>query len=85
MPKRGFTNIFRSDYEIVNVDALNRFTAGTEVTPEIVYSAGLAKDRLPLKILGKGKLEHKLTVVVHKFSKSAKELIEKAGGSWKEI
>jgi large subunit ribosomal protein L15 len=85
LPKRGFTNIFARDYEIVNVDALNRFPAGTEVTPELVYSSGIAKEGLPLKILGKGKLEQKLTVVAHKFSKSAKELIEKAGGSCKEI
>jgi large subunit ribosomal protein L15 len=85
LPKRGFTNIFSKDYEIVNIEALNRFPAGTEVTPELVCSAGLANGKSPLKILGRGKLENKLTVVAHKFSKSAKELIEKAGGSCKEI
>jgi len=85
LPKRGFTNIFSTNYEVVNIETLNRFPAGTEVTPELIYSSGLAKEKSPLKILGSGKLEHKLTVSAHKFSKKAKELIEKSGGSWKEI
>lgn len=84
LPKRGFTNIFRKDYGVVNIDILNRFPEGTDVTPETVYSSGLVKQKLPIKILGRGRLEHKLSITAHRFSKSAKELIEKAGGSWKE-
>lgn len=85
LPKRGFTNIFKKEYGIVNVDTLNRFPEGTDITPELVYSSGLVKGKLPIKILGKGKLEHKLTVTAHRFSESAKQLIEKAGGSWKLV
>lgn len=85
LPKRGFTNIFRKEYGILNLDTLNRFPEGTEVSPESVYSAGLVKRKLPIKILGRGRLEHKLTITAHRFSKGAKELIEKSGGSWKEI
>lgn len=85
MPKRGFTNIFGTEYEVINVETLNKFSDGTEVTPELVCSVGLAKKGFPLKVLGNGKLEKKLSVAAHKFSKSAKQLIEKAGGSCKEI
>lgn len=85
IPKRGFTNIFRRDYGVVNLDALNRFSESTDITPEFIYSKGLVKQSLPIKILGRGKLEHKFTITAHKFSKSAKELIEKSGGSWKEL
>lgn len=85
IPKRGFTNIFGREYGVVNLDTLNKFSEGIDITPEIIYSKGLVKGSLPIKILGRGKLERKFTVTAHKFSKSAKELIEKSGGSWKEI
>lgn len=85
LPKRGFTNIFRKDYGIINLDVLNRFKDGTDVTPELIYSSGLIKKHQPIKILGKGKLERKLIITAHRFSKSAKELIEKIGGSCKLV
>lgn len=81
LPKRGFTNIFRKEYIIINVDDLNRFEAGTVVTPEILSEMGFFKNiKSGLKILGNGKLEKSLTVRAHKFSKSASEQIIKAGG-----
>ena len=77
IPKRGFTNIWRQEY----VEALNMFEDGTEVTVEMIMAAGLAKKvTAGVKILGDGKLEKKLTVKAHKFSKSAVEKIEAAGG-----
>ncbi len=82
LPKRGFTNINRKEFTIVNVDTLNRFEEGTEVTPELLLETGvISKYTAGVKILGKGKLEKKLTVKAHKFSSSAKEAIEAAGGS----
>ena len=79
--KRGFTNIWRQEYVGVNVEALNMFEDGTEVTVEMIMAAGLAKKvTAGVKILGDGKLEKKLTVKAHKFSKSAIEKIEAAGG-----
>ena len=81
IPKRGFTNIWRQEYVGVNVEALNMFEDGTEVTVEMIMAAGLAKKvTAGVKILGDGKLEKKLTVKAHKFSKSAIEKIEAAGG-----
>ncbi|MCD6081680.1 50S ribosomal protein L15 [candidate division WOR-3 bacterium] len=80
LPKRGFKNIGRVEYEIVNVKQLNIFPDGTRVTPEKLKQAGLYKGKLPLKILGDGELLRQLTVVAHKFSKKAKEEIEKMGG-----
>lgn len=85
LPKRGFNNIFSKEYEIVNVGELSIFPDGTDVTPELICSKGLIKNKFPLKVLGSGKVERKLTVTAHKFSKSAKELIEKAGGICKVI
>ncbi|NLC42208.1 MAG: 50S ribosomal protein L15 [Erysipelothrix sp.] len=82
LPKRGFTNFTRKEYVPVNVELLNRFEDGTEVTPEILAAVGIAKQQLNgIKILGEGKLEKKLVVKAHKFSKTAKEAIEQAGGS----
>lgn len=81
LPKRGFKNIFKKEYAIVNVAALNRFESGTVVTPELLLEAGLinrVKDGI--KILGDGDLQQTLTVRAHKFSKSAAEKIEGAGG-----
>lgn len=81
LPKFGFTNVNKVEYQVVNVDKLNSFKAGTEITPEMLLENGVtSKKSLPVKILGKGELAVKLTVKAHKFSKSAQEQIEKAGG-----
>jgi len=81
LPKRGFTNINRKEYAIVNLDALNRFENGTEVTPELLLETGVvSKLKAGVKILGNGQIEKKLTVKAHKFSSAAKEAIEAAGG-----
>ena len=81
IPKRGFTNVNRVEYAIVNVEQLNRFENGVEVSPELLIEAGLVKKEYNgIKILGVGTLEKKLTVKAHKFSKSAVTLIEQAGG-----
>ena len=81
LPKRGFTNFTRKEYSIVNVELLNRFEDGAEITPELLKQAGLVRKELDgVKILGVGELEKKLTVKANKFSKSAVEAIEKAGG-----
>ena len=81
IPKRGFNNIFASNYAIVNVSDLNKFTDGTEVTTELLVASGLVKKVYDgVKILGNGGLTSKLTVKAAKFSQSAIEKIEKAGG-----
>ena len=81
MPKRGFKNINRKEYAIVNLETLNKFEDGAEVTPEILKDMGLVKNALDgIKVLGSGKLEKKLTVKANKFSASAFEQIEKLGG-----
>jgi large subunit ribosomal protein L15 len=86
LPKRGFTNINRKEYAIVNLDALNRFEEGTEVTPELLLETGvISRLKSGVKILGKGQIEKKLTVKAHKFSSSAKEAIEAAGGKTEVI
>ncbi|MEO8457565.1 MAG: 50S ribosomal protein L15 [Chloroflexota bacterium] len=83
---RGFKNPFRVEYTPVNVRDLNRFDEGTEITPEFLEMAGLvAHLRNPVKVLGMGDISTKLTVRVHKFSMSAKEKIEAAGGTAEEI
>lgn len=82
LPKRGFTNINRKEYAVVNLDALNRFEDGAEVTPELLIETGLVKKELAgIKILANGTLEKKLTVKAHKFSNAAKEAIQAAGGN----
>lgn len=82
LPKRGFTNINRKEYQIVNLETLNRFEDGTEVTPQLLLETGVvSKLKAGIKVLGKGKLEKKLTVKANKFSASAKEAIEAAGGT----
>ncbi|MEC2075493.1 50S ribosomal protein L15 [Metabacillus fastidiosus] len=82
LPKRGFTNINRKDYAVVNLDKLNRFEEGTEVTPELLLETGIVSNtKSGIKILGNGKLEKKLTVKANKFSATAKEAIESAGGT----
>ncbi|MFZ0578698.1 MAG: 50S ribosomal protein L15 [Psychrobacillus psychrotolerans] len=82
LPKRGFTNINRKEFAIVNLDTLNRFEDGTEVTPALLIETGVvSSEKSGIKILGNGTLDKKLTVRAHKFSASAKEAIENAGGS----
>ena len=81
LPKRGFTNINRKDFAIVNIDSLNHFEDGTEVTPELLIETGVvSKLKAGIKVLGNGKIEKKLTVKAHKFSAAATEAIESAGG-----
>ena len=81
LPKRGFTNIWGTKYTTLNVEDLNRFEDGAEVDFETLKAAGLVKKQLDgVKILGKGKLEKKLTVKAAKFSESAAKAIEEAGG-----
>lgn len=81
LPKRGFTNIFRREFAIVNLEQLTRFDAGATVTPAVLKEAGIIKKAtIPVKILGDGELVHALTISAHKFSASAKEKILKAGG-----
>jgi large subunit ribosomal protein L15 len=80
VPKRGFTNIFRVEYDVVNLRDLARFEAGQSVTPEALRERGLA-GRGPVKILGDGEIKKKLAVSAHKFSASARAKIEAAGGS----
>lgn len=86
MPKRGFNNINRKDYAVVNLVDLNRFDNGTEVTPVVLIEAGIIKNELSgVKILGNGELTKKLNVKVSKFSAAAKEAIEAAGGTTEVI
>ena len=86
LPKRGFTNINRKEYAIVNLDALNRFEDGAEVTPALLLETGIvSNERSGIKILGHGTVNVKLTVKAHKFSASAKEAIENAGGTTEVI
>ena len=82
MPKRGFKNINRKEYAIVNLDDLNKFEDGSEVTVESLKDNGLVKKELSgVKLLGKGELKVKLTVKVNKVSASAKQAVEAAGGT----
>ena len=82
LPKRGFTNIYRKEFAIVNIEDLNVFEEGTVVTPELLLETRIARKlESGIKILGNGSLEKKLTVKAHKFSKSAIEAIENAGGA----
>jgi large subunit ribosomal protein L15 len=81
IPKRGFTNIFREEFAILNVDRLNVFPAGTVVTPELLAEHGVvSRASRPVKILGEGDLKAALTVRAHAFSKSAEQKIAGAGG-----
>jgi large subunit ribosomal protein L15 len=82
MPKRGFTNIFHKDFVAVNLEKLACFEAGAKVDPELLKSQGIVKNlRDGLKILGVGELAHALHIRAHRFSKSAVEKIQKAGGT----
>ncbi len=80
LPKRGFVNIFRTEYEVVNLERLANLDE-TEITPDVLRKAGVVSSTKSLvKVLGQGELSKALTVHAHKFSKSAREKIEKAGG-----
>ncbi len=82
IPKRGFTNIFKKRFQVVNVESLNRFESGTKITRGALIEAGLVKKAsLPVKILGRGELNVALDIEVDAVSKKALELIRKAGGS----
>ncbi|MEC0229835.1 MULTISPECIES: 50S ribosomal protein L15 [Paenibacillus] len=86
LPKRGFTNRFRTEYAIVNLEDLNNFAAGTEVTPEVLMEAGIVKaPKDGIKILGNGEITVKLTVKANKFSQSAIEKIQAVGGQTEVI
>jgi large subunit ribosomal protein L15 len=83
MPKRGFTNIFRKEFNIVSLERLAELGKefhGDPITPEVLRKAGVIKTKHPVKILGDGELTVAITVHAHKFSKSAQEKITKAGG-----
>ena len=87
VPKRGFKNHFRVEYAVVNLDVLNTFEAGTEITYDMLYVNGYIKEvknAAGLKVLGGGELTKALTVKASKFSASAKAAIEKAGGTCEE-
>lgn len=83
LPKRGFTNIFAKEYATINIDDLNKFADNTVVTPELLFSEGIVKKgkaKDGIKVLGDGELTAKLTVKAQKFSKTAADKIEAAGG-----
>ena len=81
LPKRGFKNVNHVNYAVINVSALERFEAGTLVTPALLVETGLVRKEYDgLKVLGKGKLTKALTVQAHKFSKTAEKAITEAGG-----
>ncbi len=80
MPKRGFFNPFRTQYEVVNLQDLARFQAGATVDPEALTQAGLVRKNRPVKILGQGEAPRGLHVKAQKFSKSAAEKLTAAGG-----
>ena len=84
LPKRGFKNINRVEYSAINISTLQHIFEKTniaEITPDVLISNGLAKKKDLIKILGKGELSCQLTVTAHAFSATAKEAIEKNGGS----
>ncbi len=82
IPKRGFVNVFKKCYATVNVKTLEKlFEDGEQITPEVLVQKGVCPKGKPVKVLGDGELTKKFTVKAHAFSKSAKEKIEKAGGS----
>jgi large subunit ribosomal protein L15 len=84
LPKRGFTNIFRQEYSIVNLEKLAAL-GETTINPEVLRKAGVISTKRPVKILGDGELKSAITVHAHKFSKSAQEKIAKAGGKFEVL
>lgn len=86
LPKRGFNNPTRKEFAIVNIEELNNFAEGTEVTPEVLMESGIVKNPMAgIKVLGNGEVTVKLTVKANKFSQSAVEKIEAAGGKTEVI
>ncbi|MBX5444383.1 50S ribosomal protein L15 [Sphaerobacter sp.] len=84
--RRGFVNIFKTVYEVVNVGRLNELDIDGPITPEVLYERGVTRGlEYPVKILGDGEVTRPLTVRAHKFSKSAREKIEAAGGTVEAI
>ena len=83
LPKRGFTNPFRVEYAVVNLDTLAEvFDAGSAVTPEVLHARGIVRDaRLPIKVLGRGEIAKALSITAHKFSGTAVQKIAAAGGT----
>jgi large subunit ribosomal protein L15 len=84
LPKRGFTNIFRKEYDIVNLEKLAALGEKT-ITPEVLQAARLVQGKNQIKVLGDGELKGAVTVQAHKFSKSAQEKITKAGGKFEVL
>jgi large subunit ribosomal protein L15 len=84
LPKRGFTNIFRQEYSVVNLERLVGL-AETTINPDVLRKAGIISTKRPVKILGDGELKSAITVQAHKFSKSAQEKIIKAGGKFEVL
>ena len=84
LPKRGFTNIFRQEYSIVNLEKLAAL-GQTTINPDVLRKAGVISAKRPVKVLGDGELKSAITVQAHKFSKSAEEKITKAGGKCEVI
>ena len=84
MPKRGFTNIFRKEFNIVSLERLAAL-GETTITPDVLRKAGVIKTKHPVKILGDGELKNKLAIHAHAFSESAKEKITKAGGTFEVV
>lgn len=80
LPKRGFTNVFKKEYEIVNIDTLAKLELEGDVTPETLAEKGVIRPRRPLKVLGRGQIDKPLNISAAKFSKTAIEKIEGAGG-----
>jgi large subunit ribosomal protein L15 len=84
LPKRGFTNIFREEYNIVNLEKLALLAEST-INPDVLRKAGVISTKRRVKILGDGELKSAITVQAHKFSKSAQEKITKAGGKFEVL
>jgi large subunit ribosomal protein L15 len=85
VPKRGFTNIWRTEYTVVNLEQLGLLDAGVEVTPEVLVARGFARSGKPVKVLAGGEVERAIKVKAHRFSKAARAKIEAAGGSCEEL
>jgi large subunit ribosomal protein L15 len=84
LPKRGFTNIFRTEYSIVSLERLAGLGL-SNINPDVLRENGVIKGKAPVKILGDGELTRAITVQAHKFSKSAQEKIAKAGGKFEVV
>ena len=86
LPKRGFTPLDRTEYQVVNLYQLEKLEEGSDVTPETLHAAGLVgHPRRPVKVLGTGDLTRKLNISAHRFSQSARTKIEGLGGTVQEI